>query len=80
MLGAAARRRGVGLCETDRWREIPFIMSSRSDSARSCLTICAFSHFAGFWGLTVRVFTVIANTARKIATPTNTIVIIEAAR
>ena len=80
MLGA---RRATAKCRglrDDRWCEIPFIMSSRSDSARSCLTICAFSHFAGFWGLTVRVFTVIANTARKIATPTNTIVIIEAAR
>ena len=80
MLAAAARRRGVGRCETDCWRGIPFTMSSRSDSARSCLTICAFSHFSGFLGLPPRAFTMIANTTRKLATPTNTIVVIDAAR
>jgi hypothetical protein len=75
---AAARRRRVGRCETDGWRGIPFTMSSRSDSARSCLTICAFSPFPNLLGLPARAFTMIANSTRAIATPTNTIVVIDA--
>ena len=74
---AAALHRGVGLCETGCWREIPFTMSSRSDSASSRLTICAFSHLSGFLGLAARAFTMIASTTRKLATPTNTIVVID---
>ena len=79
MLAAGARRRGVGLCETEGWGEIPFIMSSRSDSAKSRLTICAFSHFSGLVGLPAQAFKMIANTTRELATPTKMIVIIDAA-
>ena len=79
VLAAAARRRGVGLCETACRREIPFTMSSRSDSARSRLTIRAFSRFSAFLGLPARALIMIANTARALATPTNTIVVIYAA-
>ena len=54
-------------------------MSSRSESASSRFTICAFSHLSALLGLRARPFTMTANNTRKIATPANTIVVINAA-
>src|SRR5437870_5117702 len=74
----AVARRGAGHCETHCWREIPLTTCSCSDSARSRLTIRAFSSFSAFLGLPVRARIVIASTASALATPTNTMVVIYA--
>ncbi len=41
--------------------------------------IRAFSRLSAFWGLSLRVFIAIATATRRLATPTNTIVVIYAA-
>ena len=52
------------------------LLFSPSDSAKSCLMISPFSHFSAFLGPPAHLFAKIANTARAVATPINTIPII----
>jgi len=52
------------------------LLFSPSDSAKSCLMISPFSHFSAFLGPRAHVFAKIANTARAVTTPMNTMPII----
>src|SRR6266702_8404106 len=52
------------------------LLFSPSDSANSCLMISPFSNFSAFSGLRAHVFAKIANTARAVTTPMNTMPII----
>src|SRR5438876_10052518 len=55
---------------------IAALLFSPSDSAKSCLMISPFSHFSAFLGPPAHVFAKIANTARAVTTPMNTMPII----
>ena len=76
------RNVSVRLAEVDAERllaggdAIAELLFSPSDSAKSCLMISPFSHFSTFLGPPAHLFAKIANTARAVATPINTIPII----
>ena len=55
---------------------IAALLFSPSDSAKSCLMISPFSRFSAFLGPPAHVFAKIANTARAVTTPMNTMPII----